>query len=133
MSDFIYINLMIPLNYRKVFKGNSVFNHMLKIKKITDIIGKKVYTDTGDFFGEIEESNLIENRAESWRIKIASSMGNFLGGARGVIIPHQFVKAVGDIVIVSRANLPLDEGDETVEQTVDLSEDSEVAQETSMM
>ena len=95
---------------------------MLKIKKVTETIGKKVYTDTGDYFGEIEEANLIENKVESWRIRIANSMGNFLGGARGVIIPHQFVKAVGDIVVVSRASLPLEEGDETVEQTVDLSE-----------
>ena len=96
---------------------------MLKIKKITDIIGKKVYTDMGDVFGEIEESNLIENKVDSWRIRVASSMGSFLGGARGVIIPHQFVKAIGDVVIVSRASLPLEEGEETVEDTVDLSED----------
>ena len=96
---------------------------MLKVKKITDVIGKRAYTDTGDFFGEVEESNLIENKVDSWRIRISSSMGNFLGGARGVIIPHQFVKAVGDVVIVSRASLPLDEGDENVEETVDLSEE----------
>ena len=98
---------------------------MLKIKKITGVIGRKVYTDTGDFFGEIEEANLIENKVDSWRIRIANSMGNFLGGARGVIIPHQFVKAVGDIVVVSRASLPLEEGEETIEQTVDLSNGSE--------
>ena len=97
---------------------------MLKVKRITEVIGKKAYTDTGDYFGEVEESNLIENKVDSWRIKVASSMGNFLGGARGVIIPHQFVKAVGDVVIVSRASLPLDEGDESVEETVDLSEES---------
>jgi len=96
---------------------------MLKLKKLTEVIGKRVYTDTGDFFGEIEESNLIENKVDGWRIRISSSMGNFLGGARGVIIPHQFVKAVGDIVIVSRASLPLEEGDEVIEQTVDLSEE----------
>ncbi len=100
----------------------------MKIKKITDVIGRKVYTDTGDFFGEIEEANLIENKVDSWRIRIASSMGNFLGGARGVIIPHQFVKAIGDIVVVSKASLPLEEGEETVEQTVDLSEGSEVSE-----
>jgi len=94
---------------------------MLKIKKISEVIGKKVYTDTGDFFGEIEESNLIENKVDGWRIRIAGSMGNFLGGARGVIIPHQFIKAIGDVVIVSRASLPLDEGEETVSDTVDLS------------
>jgi len=106
---------------------------MLKIKKITDVIGKKAYTDTGDFFGEIEESNLIENKVDSWRIRISSSMGNFLGGARGVIIPHQFVKAVGDVVIVSRASLPLDEGDETIEQTVDLTEESSEPSTTPVM
>jgi len=99
---------------------------MLKIKKLTEVIGKKVYTDTGDYFGETEECNLVENKIESWRIKIASSMGSFLGGARGVIIPHQFVRAIGDVVIVSRASLPLDEGEETIEETVDLSEDRRI-------
>ena len=95
---------------------------MLKIKKISDIMGKKVYTDSGDYFGEVEESNLIENKIESWRIRVAGSMSSFLGGAKGVIIPHQFVKAIGDVVIVSRSSLPLEEGEETIEQTVDLSQ-----------
>ena len=104
---------------------------MLKIKKLTDVIGKKVYTDTGDYFGEIEESNLVENKVESWRIKVVSSMGSFLGGARGVIIPHQFVRAIGDVVIVSRASLPLDESNTEVQETVDLSEDDEMIHEES--
>jgi sporulation protein YlmC with PRC-barrel domain len=103
---------------------------MLRVKKVTSVIGKKVYTDTGDFFGEIEECNLIENKIDGWRIRIASSMGNFLGGARGVIIPHQFVRAVGDIIIISRANLPLEEM-ENPEQTVDLSGESDAGR-TSM-
>ena len=104
---------------------------MLKIKKLTDVIGKKVYTDTGDYFGEIEESNLVENKIESWRIKVVSSTGSFLGGARGVIIPHQFVRAIGDVVIISRASLPLDESNTEVQETVDLSEDDEMIHEES--
>jgi sporulation protein YlmC with PRC-barrel domain len=92
---------------------------MLRVKKITAVIGKRVFTDTGDYFGEVEECNLVENKVESWRIRVGSSIGNFLGGARGVIIPHQFIRAVGDIVIISRASLPLDESDGS--QTVDLS------------
>ena len=104
---------------------------MLKIKKLTDVIGKKVYTDTGDYFGEIEESNLVENKIESWRIKVVSSMGSFLGGARGVIIPHQFVRAIGDVVIISRASLPLDESNTEVQETVDLSDDDEMIHEES--
>ena len=97
---------------------------MLKIKKVSGVIGRKVYTDTGDLFGEVEESNLVENKIDSWRIRVAGSMSQFLGGARGVIIPHQFVRAIGDVVIVSRGSLPLEEGEETVESTVDLSDNS---------
>lgn len=93
---------------------------MLKIKKITEIMGKRVYTDAGDFFGEIEEANLAENKIEGWRIRVIRSMGSFLGGARGVIIPHQFIRAIGDVVIISKANLPLDE-EIVSEETIDLS------------
>jgi len=95
---------------------------MLKIKKISEVIGKKAFTDTGDYFGEVEESNLVENKIDSWRIRISSSIGSFLGGAKGVIIPHQFVRAIGDILIVSKSSLPLEES-ETIEETVDLSDD----------
>ncbi len=95
---------------------------MLKIKKVTEVIGKRVFTDTGDYFGDVEEANLIENKVDGWRIRISGFMGSFLGGAKGVIIPHQFVKSIGDIMIISRANLPLDEETETVGQTVDLSQ-----------
>ncbi|MAG02535.1 hypothetical protein CMI42_04300 [Candidatus Pacearchaeota archaeon] len=95
---------------------------MLKIKRVSDVIGKKVFTDTGDLFGEVEESNLVENKIDSWRIRIAGSLGSFLGGAKGVIIPHQFVRAIGDVVIVSKSSLPLEE-DERIEETVDLSDE----------
>jgi sporulation protein YlmC with PRC-barrel domain len=92
---------------------------MLNVKRISEIIGKKVYVDTGDFFGEIEESNLIDNKIDSWRIRVGGSMTQFLGGARGVIIPHQFIKAIGDVVIISRTSLPLEEK-ENSDETVDL-------------
>ncbi len=79
---------------------------MLKIKKISDLMGHKVYTDSGEFFGEIEEANLIDNKVDGWRIRVNGEMSTILGGARGVIIPHQFVKAVGDVFIVTKTSLP---------------------------
>lgn len=78
----------------------------MRVKKITEVIGIKVYTDSGDFFGVVEEANLSENKIDSWRIKIGGSMISLIGGAKGVIIPHQFVKAVSDVCIVNRAALP---------------------------
>ncbi len=80
---------------------------MLRIKKVSEIIGKHVYTSDGDYFGQIEEANLVDNKIEGWRVKIGSGFMNVFGGARGVVIPHQFVKAVGDILIVNKASLPM--------------------------
>ncbi|MFH1501164.1 MAG: PRC-barrel domain-containing protein [archaeon] len=79
---------------------------MLRIKKISDVIGKRVYTDSGDFFGEVEEVNLVENKVDGWRIKVTSGAAGLLGGARGVIVPHQFIKAIGDVVVVNKSALP---------------------------
>jgi sporulation protein YlmC with PRC-barrel domain len=79
---------------------------MLKIMKISETLKKRVYTDSGDYFGDIEEANLDENKIAGWRIKVANHLTSSLGGARGVIIPHNFVKAVGDIIIISKASLP---------------------------
>lgn len=84
---------------------------MLQIKKISEVLGKKVYTDGGDFFGEVEEVNLAENKIDGWRIRLGSNINVLLGGARGVIIPHQFVKAIGDVMIISKASLPSKESE----------------------
>ena len=78
----------------------------MRVKKITEVMGAKVYTDGGDFFGEIEEANLSENKIDGWRIRVGGSVLSLIGGARGVIIPHQFVKAISDIFIINKAALP---------------------------
>lgn len=80
---------------------------MLRIKKMSSSVGKHVYTSDGDYFGQIEEVNLVDNKVDGWRIKIGSGFMNLLGGAKGVIVPHQFVKAIGDVFIVNKSSLPL--------------------------
>ncbi len=83
----------------------------MRIKKVSDVIGTKVYTDSGDFFGEIEEANLSENKIDGWRIKVGGSIISLIGGAKGVIIPHQFVRAISDIFIINRTALPSPDSD----------------------
>jgi len=83
----------------------------MRIKKITEVMGAKVYTDSGDFFGEIEEANLQENKVDGWRIKVGGSIMSLIGGAKGVIIPHQFVKAISDIFIINKTTLPSQDSD----------------------
>jgi len=86
---------------------------MLKIKKVSEVLGKSVYTDAGDILGEVEEVNIVDNKIDGWRIKIFSSTSSVIGGARGIIIPHQFVKAVGDVFLVSKASLPMRNEEDT--------------------
>ena len=83
----------------------------MRIKKITEVIGTKVYTDSGDFFGIVEEANLHENKIDGWRIKVSGSVISLIGGAKGVIIPHQFVKAISDVFIINKSALPSPESD----------------------
>ncbi len=89
---------------------------MLKIKKISEVLGKHVYTSEGDYFGQVEEVNLVDNKIDGWKIRISSGIMGSIGGARGVIIPHQFVKAIGDVFIVNKASLPV--GGESVDVSV---------------
>lgn len=79
---------------------------MLRIKRMTDAVGKHVYTSDGDYFGQIEDVNLLDNKIDGWKIKISGGFMSVLGGARGVIIPQQFVKAIGDIFIVNKSSIP---------------------------
>lgn len=83
----------------------------MRVKRISEVLSKRVYTDGGDFFGTIEEANLHENKVDGWRIRVDGSMASLLSGARGVIIPHQFVRAISDIFIISKSALPNPESD----------------------
>lgn len=75
---------------------------------MSESIGRRVYTDSGDLFGVVEEVNLIDNKIDGWRIVVSreSGMIEVLGGARGIIVPHQFIKAIGDIVIINKNAVP---------------------------
>ena len=95
---------------------------MLRIKKVTEILGKQVYTSDGDFFGQVEEVNLVDNKIDGWKMKIGSGFINMFGGARGVVVPHQFVKAIGDVLIVNKGNLPGKEDSVDVGVGEDMSE-----------
>ena len=81
----------------------------MRVRKVTDVIGLKAYTDSGEFFGEVEEANLQNNKIDGWRVKVGGSVVSLVGGARGVIIPHQFVKAISDVFIINKTALPSQE------------------------
>ncbi|MBN2112417.1 PRC-barrel domain-containing protein [Candidatus Woesearchaeota archaeon] len=87
---------------------------MLKMKKISETYEMKVFTDTGDYFGDIEESIITQTKVFGWRVRATknSFLNKVLGSAKGVIVPHQLVKSIGDIMIISKAAVPSYSGEE---------------------
>jgi len=81
---------------------------MLKMKKLTETYEMRVYTDNGDYFGDVEESILLQTKIFGWRVRAtkASFLSKVLGSAKGVIVPHQLVKSIGDVMIISKAAVP---------------------------
>ena len=81
---------------------------MLKMKKISETYDMKVFTDNGEYFGDVEESILTQNKVFGWRVRATknSFLNKVLGSAKGVIVPHQLVKSIGDILIISKAAVP---------------------------
>ena len=81
---------------------------MLKMKKVSETYDLKVFTDTGEYFGDVEDSIIQVNKVSGWKIKSTknSFLSRVIGSAKGVIVPHQLVKAVGDILIISKSAVP---------------------------
>ena len=81
---------------------------MLKMKKISETFEMKVFTDTGEYFGDVEEGILTSSKVFGWRVRATknSFLNKVLGSAKGVIVPHQLVKAIGDVMVISKAAVP---------------------------
>ena len=81
---------------------------MLKMKKISEMYSMSVYTDHGEYVGDIEEAVLTKSKISSWRVKATktSNLSRIIGHAKGVIVSHQFVKSIGDVMIISNSALP---------------------------
>lgn len=88
---------------------------MLKIRKVSEIYGMRVFTDSGDYFGDVEEAVLTATKVGGWRIKATknSFLTKILGSAKGVIVPHNLVTNIGDVMIISRNAVPAFKDEET--------------------
>ena len=81
---------------------------MLKMKKITETFDMRVFADNGDYFGDIEEAIVTNTKIFGWKVRATknSFLNRVLGSAKGVIVPHQLVKSIGDIMIISKQAMP---------------------------
>ncbi len=88
------------------------------MKSLNDTCGRKVFTETGEYFGDIEEAFVQNNKIYGWKINSTndSILSKMMSGAKGVIVPQPLIRAIGDIVIISKSAIPsLNEEAEHVE------------------
>ena len=88
---------------------------MLNMKRISETWEMKVFTDNGDYFGDIDEAILLNDKVAGWRVRATrnSFLNKVLGSAKGVIVPHGLVKSIGDIMIINKAAVPNYDPDES--------------------
>ena len=88
--------------------------NILRLKNVTETFDLRVFTDTGDYFGDVDEAIITTNKIFAWKIKSTKSsyLSKMIGGAKGVIVPHQLVKSIGDVMIISKAAIPSSDSEE---------------------
>ncbi len=101
---------------------------MLQMKNISETYDMKVFTDQGAYFGDVDEAMVTATKVTGWRIKATrgSYLTRVIQNAKGVIVPHQLVQSIGDIMIINKAAVPStreDDGQEQVDMTEHPSED----------
>lgn len=74
-------------------------------QEITSLVGREVYSNNGVFVGEIEDVRLDMNSEMVTGLALGELndelFGNHVDGARGVMIPYRWVRAVGDVVLIN--------------------------------
>ena len=85
---------------------------MLKMKRMTETYDMRVFTDSGEYFGDVEEVIVTNTKVFGWKVRATknSFLTKVLGSAKGVIVPHQLVKNIGDIMIINKSAVPNYEG-----------------------
>lgn len=74
-------------------------------QEITALVGREVYTNNGVFVGEVEDVRLNLDDVKVTGLALHRVNTDLFGerarGGRGVIVPYDWVQAVGDVVLVS--------------------------------
>jgi sporulation protein YlmC with PRC-barrel domain len=74
-------------------------------QEITTLVGREVYSNNGVFVGEVEDLRLDLDRESVTGLALGDVnydlFKNRMDGARGVILPYRWVRAVGDVILVN--------------------------------
>ncbi len=76
----------------------------VNVEKLSEMFSKDVFTDKGRYCGQVKNVKIDLDKFRMGSIVLKARKGSYLarmlGGKKGVVIPYQFIKAIGDIVII---------------------------------
>lgn len=74
-------------------------------QEITSLVGREVYSNNGVFIGEVEDLRLDVDSSTVTGLALHrlndDLFTEYVGDARGVMVPYRWVRAVGDVVLVN--------------------------------
>lgn len=74
-------------------------------QEITALVGREVYSNNGVFIGEVEDVRLSLDDVQVTGLALhrvnTELFGERVSGNRGIIVPYDWVQAVGDVILVS--------------------------------
>lgn len=74
-------------------------------QELTSFNGREVYSSNGTYIGEVEDVKLDVGRETVTGLAVGNLNGDLFTagnrGARGVIVPYRWVRAVDDVILVS--------------------------------
>ncbi len=94
----IYFRKKITSRYKKIFESSkNLFKKKHPSNCLKGLLNKKVYSEDGNYVGEIEEIILERNKINSLRIKLNKKYKFKL---KGIIIGYSKVRGVGEVVVI---------------------------------
>ena len=100
-------------------------------QKMTNLVGREVYSNEGIFVGEVADVrlDLVDRRAVTGLALTRVNdelFGDLVTAEKGVILPYRWVRAVGDVILVNDVTLH-DVIEQLAQPSGDDKEDSAVA------
>jgi len=73
-------------------------------QEITTLVGREVYSNNGVFVGEVEDIQLNLDGEVVTALALTDTNPELfedIAGARGVLVPYRWVRAVGDVILIN--------------------------------
>ncbi|MFB6173634.1 MAG: PRC-barrel domain-containing protein [Halobacteriales archaeon] len=85
-------------------------------QEITALVGREVYSNNGVYVGEVEDLQLNLDDEVVTALAVTELnpelFEDHAGGARGVLLPYRWVRAVGDVILINDVVERLEDSDE---------------------